>query len=166
MQKIKNITIVKSQNDPDFWEVQFPNGYYIGRTEHDLFHPDMATQLFANMRTAFLIGGYAYPQSKEFRDGINNVNGQDGFQTAIGKVYIRKIENSEEPGLLRIFFSKKKSEIIQDISINQYDLVTEPDEMTRCENVVNNIGIFLKLSGFTSITPEAIQAVQKQSFWW
>lgn len=166
MRKIKNITITPLSEQPGYFEVTFPMGYFFTVSEADLLNPAPQTQVFANLRTAYRVGNYGEVQSKEFLNGINSVGGQNGFETKDGKVFVSSIEDGDYPGMLLIGMSSRKGEVAFDIQIHKAELTEEPDEMTRCQAVLANIGTFLKLRGDKTITTAAINAVKQQQFWW
>ena len=165
MKKIKGITLKLVSNEPGQVEVDFGNGYSEFLSEADLLNPDPTTQLVANLGTAFKVGGYATPRSKEFLNGVNTPTGQDGFETSIGKLRINAIKDAE-PGRLVISFYGKAKDSTMDVEVLEADLSGVGGEAERYKAVVANIGVCLKLLGKTTIDADAIAKVRDREFWW
>lgn len=166
MQKIKGIQIAAAPEQPGWFQIDFPMGYGFTISEAEILSPDPQAQLLANMRLAFKVGNYGKVQSKEFLNGINSVEGQNGFETSIGKLFVSKIDDAEMPGRLTVGFSSRKGDSTIEIEVSDAELQDEPDEISRCQAVIGNIGSFLKLRGDKAITQAAINAVKAQQFWW
>jgi hypothetical protein len=123
-----------------------------------LFDSEPSTkQIVDNLRLAFLIGGFTQMNSEEFKKD-RRVHCKDG------SYWINSIELVEESQkLYHVTFSKTKGHTKVGMEISQYDLMYEENDTSV---MIANIAVFLKKSGYTTLTAKAIEAVEKKAFWW
>lgn len=168
LERIKGITLTPVPDQPGYFEILFPdpNPYFFTRSQDEILNPDPQAQVFANLRAAYLIGGYVEPRSLEFKNGINATSGLDGFETANGKRYVTAVEDGDWPGMLRVSLSTRKGVPEFDVQIHTTELSDIPENTIRCEAVIMNIGMFLRKKNMLTIDADAINAVKRQQFWW
>lgn len=166
LERIKGITLTPVPDQPGYFEILFPDPHsrFYTRHQDEILNPDPQAHVLANLRAAFQIGGYVEPRSLEFKNGINA--GLDGFETVNGKRYITAVEEGDEPGMLRVSISTRKGTAEYDVQIHETELLDAPDEDTRCEAVIRNIGMFLRKANKTVIDAAAIKLIQDKQFWW
>jgi len=117
-------------------------------------------QVLANLRLTFHIGNYGQFNSMEFIDQVNK--GNVGMQLACGNLFINSIE-LQEPGVYTIGIGSKRGGTDFELQVNE-ELLTDPniDKFV----VILNMKSFLRLAKHSSISAQAIAALNRQAFWY
>lgn len=112
-----------------------------------------------NLRLAYLIGGYAQPDSVEFRNYLQ----AHGVETREAKYTLLDITltDADTQTYAVTFRSKKNGDFT--LSMDRNDFEQDIKDMTL---VIKNINPFLRVGNHTSLTPAARNAIKNHAFWY
>ena len=124
----------------------------------DFFPPQVLDgMLLQSLRCLLAIQNYTDPTA----DGvIADIRNRGGIQTPCGPVYVSRIEQ-EETGDFRIWYGFTAADASYSLGFTRDDLDQTPRDG---KTLAWQIGAFLKLKGFSALTPEAIASVQSAKF--
>lgn len=141
----------------------------IGQFEHNLqtsrlldrSNGDREKIVRQNLSFAFQIGKYAEPDSVEFLDAVNK--GTIGMECPDGKVFINSIEFIGD-GQYQVSFGSSNGVSQFSISLGKSDFTGEGRSPVD-EVILDNLRVFLRIAGHTSMTQAAIDSVKARPFW-
>lgn len=121
-------------------------------------------QVRDNMRLAFLIGGYAQPDSVEYINGVNK--GVNGMETQCGRCTIRRVDLIDEAAqIYRVTYGFTSGPRRGQEFSTEVNLPTLQDDSDDTQVVIRNIPAFLRVAGHTFLSPAALAGLRGAKFW-
>lgn len=128
---------------------------------HEDFDPEQVRQ---NMRLAFLIGGYAHPDSVEYLNGVNK--GIAGMEGSNGKLTIKSVtlvnEATQDYRVVFTFTTGPQKGQTWEFIVN-LDYLSSDDQDPQV--VLRNIKSFTRVAGHGFASRAALNAIKSAKFW-
>ncbi len=150
-QQVSGVTMI--DNEDGTCAVQIGGAGYGGLDIASFFDRSTFSQdhLAGNMRLARVIGNYGAVTSEEYLARL-----AEGLHLTDADYTVTSIVDNEDGGYTVGFGS-------QTVTMQAGDLEGDTNDL---QQVLRNIGSFLRIAGYTELTAGAIAAVATQSFWY
>lgn len=154
-------SVVLTPNSDGTYNLQIgPYGYQ--GNQADLTNRNFDIDQLANtLRLAHLIGNYGSPDSREFIDAVNNTLG--GVKLADATYFITSVANNPD-GTITIGTAPTNTGVTVQTFTGGFSSLTSDTQDSSV--VVGGVKSFLRLAGYTSLTPAAVAAVNARQFWY
>jgi hypothetical protein len=160
MTELREYAVVLEPVDDENWRMSWDGQSEIVETWR-FFATDVLDEMLVNsLRIMCAIENKPNPTAASL---LTLIRSRGGFQTPSRAVYVAEITQDED-GVFRLWYDYRGGDPSYSIPVTPDDLARIPTGQEQARLLAYNIGAFLRFRGLSSLSPEALQAIQSRKF--